>query len=424
MQKEEFLYILSKAESPIDVVMAWGIYKSIDDNSKAIISLENYEKDALPKNFTKTVFYENNDFSPYFQSENLFYIDNEILKNMITSTNDTMIPIDYSVMFDTNYASYIHQFVNNDMYDLNNEVFASIALLLREEFQYDYNFYLVENSKGIDLNNDFDIEYFKKKYFKVYRNIVSLELFKSINSDIFKKEGKVQYTISTVEAEQNAEIIIENLFCDEKGKQFFNEMSFLQKLMTLLLIGVFRINFSSKRNAQKKIIELFDFMNEQVGIYFEREAIVAYKYFKEQGKFRIFSKIQKNADTTNLLETINNISWDFIAPRFMEYFMKVGGEGKFFIPFFLSHDAGLREVIKLFKIKGVFFEGFESFIPLPSINTQEYYDSENCKIDFDFYFSSESKSKRAIRVNENRKEIDKIINQEYNKLLTQISNSK
>lgn len=424
MKTEELLYNLSIAESPTEVALAWSTAHSIDKNSKAIISLKNYEKSFLPKNFINVVFSEDNDFISYLQSENLFFIDNEILKDMLSSSNDVKIPIDYSVMFDTNYASYIHQFVNNNMTNLNNEVFTSIAILLRENFQYDFNFYLIENSKNIDFNKDFDINYFKRTNKDIYENLISLELFKSIDGELFKKQGKVNYNISPSEARNNAETIIKNLFCNEFGKEYLNHITFMQKQITLFLIGVLKINFSSKRNAQKKIIELFDFMNEKVGIYFERETIVAYKYFKEQSKLRIFSKIQKNGDTTKLLSIINNISWDFIAPRIMEYFMRFGGEGKFFIPFFLSHDIGLKEVINLFNVKGVFIDEVAGFIPLSSINTQEYYESEKCKIDFENYFSKENKSKRFSIVEKNRELIDTIIMEEYNKLVLTLSTSK
>ncbi len=50
-------------------------------------------------------------------------------------------------------------------------------------------------------------------------------------------------------------------------------------------------------------------MNEKVGAYFDRESIVAHKYFKEQGKIRILRKIQKNGDTSKIIDTINNIAY-------------------------------------------------------------------------------------------------------------------
>lgn len=217
--------------------------------------------------------------------------------------------------------------------------------------------------------------------------------------------------------------LINDIYCSELGRTYLKEMSFKQKEMTLFLIGVFKIHFSSNKDAKKKIVELFDYMDKKVGVYFDREALVAYKYFKKPGKISIFRKIQRNMNTSKLLSTIDNISWDFTAPRFMEYYMRFGGEGKFFIPFILTHDVGLKEIIKLFNVKGVLSDELNGFIPIPSINTKEYYESENCKINSDFYFSEEKKEQREITINKNREEIDTIIAEECNELITILSNS-
>ncbi|WP_374016056.1 hypothetical protein ABU162_17065 [Paenibacillus thiaminolyticus] len=424
MQIENLLYDLSVAKSPTDVVMAWSRMGTKVSNSKAIIALENYEKSFLPQIFVQTLYSEDNDFIPYLQSDHLYFIDDEILEGMFTSPKNIEIPIDYSVMFDTNYASYIHKFVNNDTNNLKNEVFTSIAMLLSENYQYDYNFYLIENSKNFDFNTRFDINNFIDQHNDIYKNIISLELFKSIDSELFKSKGTIIYTISLSEAKQNAQDLINNLFCNENGVDYLNNFTFMQKQMTLFLIGMLNIHFSSNKSAQKKILDLFEFMNEKVGVYFERESIIAHRYFKEQGKIRIFRKIQRNGDTSKVLDTINNIAWDFIAPRVMEFFMRFGGEGKFFLPFMLSHDAGLKEILQLFNVKGVYSDETLGFIPIPSNNTLDYYEAEKCKIDFDFYFSKENKSKRAIRMNNNREVIDQLIIEECDKLIETISRPK
>lgn len=419
---EELLYYLSIARTPFDVVNSWSNKEGNFSNPKAIVCLENYDNNFLPKEFINATFSEDNDFIPYFQSESLYFIDDEIF-NTIFSKGGIDIPIDYSVMFDSNYASYIPLFVDNNMSSFNNEVFQTIALLLRGDFQYDYHFYILENSKNLDLDKEFDIDYFKEMHNDIFKNIISLELFKSIDSKLFKEEGKIKYTLTLEEAEYNVEDFIKKLFCSSIGKDYLKYVTFIQKLMTLFLIGVFKIHFSSNKDAKKKIVELFDFMDKKVGIYFEREALVAYKYFKQPGKITIFRKIQRNMNTSKILSTIDNISWDFTAPRFMEYYMRVGGEGKFFIPFFLTHDIGLKETIKLFNVKGVVSDELNGFIPIPSVNTKEYYESENCKIDFEFYFSKEKKKQREITINKNREEIDTIITEECNELITILSNS-
>lgn len=421
MKLEEQTYLLSKAKNPSDIVYSWDLSTSEEHNSKAIISLENYKNDFLPKEFIKKVFSEDNDFLPYFQSQDLYFIDNDILKSMLSTNNDIKIPIDYSVMFDTQYASYVNNFINDDISKLNKEVLNSINLLLRENFQYDYRFYLIENSKQVNLDTVFNIDHFKETHKGIYTNIISLELFKSIDGESLKKDEKIKYTINYDEARTNAEKTIKTLFGSEQGRKYLKEITFMQKQMTLFLIGVFKINFSSKKNAQKKILELFDFMNDTVGAYLDRESIVAYKYFKEQGKFRIFNKIQKHRDNSDLLKIINNISWDFMAPRIMELFMRFGNKGEFFIPFLLTHDMGLKDVIKLFNVKGVLIGDSYGAISIPSINNVAYFESEKCKIDFEFYFSKENKSHRIKIIEKNKKEINQIITEEYNLLIDILS---
>lgn len=416
MQTEELLYFLSKANSPYEVGMAWSMMGPIEDKSRAIITLEHYSNSFLPDTFIKVLYSEDNDFISYLQSENIFFIDNEILKKMIT-LDKVDIPIDYSVMFDTNYASYIHQFVNNNTNNFKNEIFKSIDILLRENFQYDYYFYLVENSKALDLGLHYDMDYFKNTHQDIYENLVSLELFKSADEKLYREKGKVKYTLSPNEARQNVEELIGKLFCTQEGKDHLKQLRFLQKQLTLFLIGVFQIHFSSNRSPQKKMKELFDFMNEKVGVYYEREAMVAYKYFKEKGGVRIFRKINKDTAPQKILELIDNIAWDFTAPRIMEFLMRFGGVSKFFIPFFLSHDIGLKEILKLYSVKGVIINETSDFIPFPSVITREYLENEKCTIDFDYYFSNENKTMRKARLDLNREMIDEIIIEELNRFI-------
>ncbi|MFC3800960.1 hypothetical protein [Cohnella sp. GCM10012308] len=422
MKLEDFLYYLSIAKSPSDIVLAWSTMGSAVRNSKAVITLENYERSTFSQNAVKTLYLDNNDFIPYFQSPYFYFVDDDILKNMFSTRNNVEIPVDYSIMFDTNYASYIHLFVNNNTGDLKNEVFQSIATLLRDNYQYDFNFYLIENSKKIDLDINWDIITFIKQNKAIFTNIVSLQLFKNIDTELFRTKGRINYTITYEEAEQEAKVVISDLFCTEQGKEYLLSFAFIQKQMTLFLIGMLTIHFSSNRNASKKMLDLFQFMDQKMGTFFDRESIIAHKFFKKQSDIIIFNKIQKKGDTKNLFETINNIAWDFITPRTMELVMRYGGEGKFFIPFLLSHDIGLKQVLQLFSIKGCFFDNSMKVIPIPQQNTNEYYESENCKLDLTSYFSEENKSTRAKRLEKNRQEINEILIEEFEKLVEAVTN--
>lgn len=415
MLNQEQLYNLSKSKTPQDIIDMWDPIAASKDNLRAIIALENYTNDIIPKTLEEKVFLQDNDFLSYFQTSNLYFIDNRILADFLITKQDASILIDYTLMFDTQYATYIHNFINGQTNKFNNDVWNSIDILLRNDFNYDYSFYLIENSKQINLNIPFNINDFKNSHLSIFENIISLELFKSIDHELYKQEGKVHYTISKTEAEVRATKIIIDIFGSKLGGNVLQNISFMHKQMTLFLIGVLKIHFSSKKNAQKKLVDLFSFMHNSVGIYFDRESIIAYKYFKKASAFKIFNKIQKNREIA--LETIENISWDFMAPRIMEAYTRIQTNQSFFIPFILTHDIGLKELITSFDVKGIIIGGSYGTITLPAINTQEYFQGEQCNIDTKFYFSDESLSYRKNLVKENEKSINQKINDEYNSLI-------
>lgn len=421
MELEKLLFLLSKAEQPNHILFSLNIYGITSRKFKTIVALENYDKDIIPNQLSNLAKSDAHDFVSYFSSENLFFVDEKLLEE-INDGKSVDFPLDYSIMVDSNYASYIHRFINADTIDFNNNVFTTISILLKERFNYDYWFYLLENYKDTSLHMEFDLQIFIKEHQDLHSNLVSLELFKSINIDEFKDSNRIIYTISKEQAVNNANKLIEDLYCSESGKEFLNQFIFIQKQMTLILIGILKINFKSGKNAAKKVSELFEYMNEIVGAYFDREMILAHKYFNKPGGFRIFSKIQKRGKTSDLLKKIENISWDFIVPRVMEYFMKNVGEGRFYLPFFLSHDRGLKDIMDLYKVKGVFFNEEIGPLPLTSETNVEYFEKEGCTIDFEFYFSNENKQKRARILKRNRQSVEELIQKEFQELVEILGN--
>ncbi len=415
------LYGLSNSESPRDILVTWKNSGFDMSDFKAIVVLDNYSKEVYPSNLIKYLKSKDTDFIPYFHSENLYFADNQLLNEMFSAKEDVEFPVDYSIMVDTNYASYIHQFIKSDYSDFNNTNFNTIALLIREDFRYDYWFYILENSKLTNLNDSFDLKEFKTHHSDMYENLVSLELFKSIDSDAFKNNEGIKYTISKNEAIERTDYLIENLFCSEEGKKFFNEFSFMHKQMKLFLIGMLEINFKSGKSAKNKIVELFDYMNEIVGAYLDREIRVSYEYFKKNSDLKIFNKVQRKGKVDGLSELLSNIAWDFVAPRAMEFFLRLDTEARFFLPFFLSHDKGLKQVLKMYDVKAVLYSENIGPLTVSKIGSVEYFESENCKIDYDYYFSLENLSKRADVLNKNRENIDSIIKRKYDDLLLAIS---
>ncbi|QEK97009.1 hypothetical protein EXD81_06200 [Bacillus amyloliquefaciens] len=164
------------------------------------------------------------------------------------------------------------------------------------------------------------------------------------------------------------------------------------------------------------MIKLLEYVQNKVGIYYEREMVIALKYFKNAKSVGIFNKINKGGNQKKLLEKIENTAWDFMAPRVMEYFSNLNSEGRYFIPFFLSHDKNLRELLTLFEIKGVLQDiRTGQLIPFTKISSAELFKNEGVEIDLSFY-SQESTNKRRLIYEKNINEGFRILQDEFSEL--------
>ncbi|MCM1114683.1 MAG: hypothetical protein NC397_04215, partial [Clostridium sp.] len=56
------------------------------------------------------------------------------------------------------------------------------------------------------------------------------------------------------------------------------------KSIYCLLLKTYTINFKSKKSAEKKLIDLIEFCNKELGVYFEYLTVLAYLYFKNNIK--------------------------------------------------------------------------------------------------------------------------------------------
>lgn len=65
--------------------------------------------------------------------------------------SSVQIQYDYSIMLDTNYTSYIETFLKdfNKPNFSEGSIYKTLDTLLRNKFNYDYTYYLIENYKNL-----------------------------------------------------------------------------------------------------------------------------------------------------------------------------------------------------------------------------------------------------------------------------------
>ncbi|UQZ34837.1 hypothetical protein C2I18_15650 [Paenibacillus sp. PK3_47] len=413
------IYGLSKGTSINDIVTTWLMMGDTTEDKVSIISLDNYHRSAYPMDLKDLINTTDSHFISYFETDKLYFIDNDLLhETYMNGEKDTIFRLDYSIMLDTNYASYIHKFINFDWSTLNNEVFSSIDLLIRNNFNYDHIFYMIENYKNSFVNIEGEsAEAIKDKKTKLYQNLVSLELFKSINREKYISTGRLHYDITENEAQLLADQTFNGIYNSAHATEMLDYYFSIQRQMVLLIIGIMQIKFGPKITVQKKLQRLFEYCTNVVGTYFDREMVIAHKYFSSQNDVKILNKINKGIRAEKILHLIENIAWDFSVPRIMERQLILGGQGRYFIPFFLSNDQNLRELLRLFKVKGIIYSKSNYFfIPFNGTNSQMYFEAHKFKIEP--YFTEEALLRRAEIKAYNQDNLPQVINREFEKLLS------
>ena len=381
-------------------------------NYRCILSMSSKEK-AILSEIDKLSSDDTSGFVSYFRDTKCFFVNQDILEKMLKGKID--VQTDYSIMFDTNFASYIYRLVRQkDLHELTQKVNKVIDSIIKGDYNYDYYIYLIENSKQIngifEGHNNIDLD----KYAAIKETLISLELFKSINKEKYIGKKIIEYTITEEEAENNAKEIMNEVYASEGGKFLCKRYTSVQKATALNLIGMLKIQFKSNKTAANKMLEYMDFLEQKLGIYTEREAFIAYEYFKSKGSLSIMAKINKGTEQKELMDKINNIAWDFSIPRITEDIIRLNKE--FYIPTYVSIDNGLREVIRMFPVKGIVYNTDESY-PIPASDTIWYYENKRLTqrmIDFN---NSECVSKRRKVIENNRNTDFSIIEREYTELL-------
>jgi hypothetical protein len=388
---------------------------------RAIVALENYDKQTFPSIINKFLSDSSEYILPYFKTTRLYFVNDEVLKNMALK-GKSQIAIDYSFMLDTNICSYVNKIVHGKKIgNLQKKVSSLIHDIIYHDLNFDHMFYMIENLKQvnpINLSSSVSKLGFWKSLDKNFRtNLVSLHLFKTVDNEAFKKEFIPKFKSTYIDAARNAVNYTYDFYMSEIGKDKTYNYLWLQRLTLLNLIGMLKIQLSSKKSAKNKMNDYFLYMNDVVGVYLDREAIIAYKYFENRNNFRMLDKINKGRVAKQLLKKLDNIAWDLVSPRIMEQLIvDLSGE-KFFIPFFLTADADLKQLISLFPIKAeVFSKKGDVFTPLPVINSYDFFKSVGCEKVAIHYLFGPMKSLRLSQPQQTIGSIHKKIIQQYREL--------
>lgn len=334
-------------------------YRDLTDCNFIVFS--EYEGTELPKALCTN--YENDFAVINIGCANRYYAMNKEIYEEMLKTRKSEYYIDVCVELDTQAVSYLKDiFVEyNEMPVLRGRK-CLIEYLQLPNVDYSCNPYLVENAAKMNSINSIDC----------YNNIKSFMLFKAFDHTGFLQNGVIKYNVTEEEIQIETDILFNDIR-SEKFIEYYIDIYEMQKAAYILLLKAISIEFiNSKRSAQNKIMDLFDFVNNELGFIAERELEVCYYYFMHHNKTKKFFKmIQKNSN--NLLNAIKSMAWDLIHIRLIEreFAFKPTNKVQYAIHVLLTYDNGLKEILQINPVEQIaFYKG----VPLPKFKHQFIYE--------------------------------------------------
>lgn len=396
---KEFIYTALNATKQTEIDVAFLKIYGKYPNLRFAITL-----DSLPEqrfsNIDVKFLNGKNAVIPLFENSKLYFMSDNIFNSMYYE-GEYKFQLDSSVMLDTNCATYIKSFIFRDNIPNYREVINIIHQLINNKINFDYIFYLIENYKQVFHLIDQGLskeDFWNDLNPNMRDNLIALQLFIKIDRDIYRKTYNPTPSISFAEAEDLAKDFAYELYFSPSFvlTEPIRKMALISQI---LLYKTIFLKFSSKKNAKSKANNFIQFMVEEVGAYADTELFIAIDYFNNSDHLKIFNKINKGCGINkNVFQSrIENISWDLMIPRYMQYMSYSFGHGDFFIPFFLTFDDHLSKILDVYKAKiFVYDDDSHSLTVIPvGDNTQkleQYIDKDTMK-----YFSPELVKKRRGR---------------------------
>lgn len=421
----ELLYDLVRVENTSEMQIVWYKHVELTKKHKLMVTLENYKASVFPENLISLINNPDSNFLYYLNPDKIFFCDSNVMQ-LASREEEVKVKVDYSIMLDTNYTSYIEEFLkNHNRPNFEDEnTYMTFDALLKNNFNYDYTFYLVENYHNLFAAGEEKYTAKNPNHIKLYKNLLNVELFKSINHALYLQKGKIEFLTTEIEAKQKTDLIIDLIFSD-KNKEMLRMFIEYHRTMTLLLIGIWKIQFSSNQNAKNKMKKLLMFIEEKVGIFFERELVLAYNYFEKYDSVSLLNSINKGNPPKNLEKRIKNIAWDFLVPRMMEIQINSYKDNVYFVPFLLTGDRKLKELMRQFKIKGFLTsENTNEFVPFSDLETTIFFEEKGLKDTLKRLQTKEiSEKRKRVRVR-NEENISLVILEELNELASLLNYNK
>lgn len=387
---------VSDASEAFGVFCAYGLGH---ENIKVVLALEDYvahDSFGMFERISKIDY-----VVPYYQGSQILVLSRDTVKAGFENKKADLL-IDYTVMFDTNVASFIStMFRGRSLKGNHDRVIKLLDAIIYGDYNFDHLFYMCENIKLVRVKaerwkgNKVDFWRSLKKDFRW--NISALMYFRMIDCGRYVKSSQLSFGCSFRQAVRKARDTAFDYYVSPRGRDAARAVVLMQREMLLLLLVAIRINFSSGRGARSKFKELLYEVQNLIGVFHERELSVLLAYFQDSKSVAILGAVNKGGRIKKLLKRVDNIAWDFFTPRSMELVINATSTEKIMLPFLATFDENLSSMLDMFSIKGSVLSVDEGLhLPVGSDSQVGMFEKFGVMGDIEAIFSEEMIERRSV----------------------------
>lgn len=338
MEATQIITELQAATASKDYLDIWRNHKLFLESNDAeiIFTQDDFENPSLPS----INMFENdaNRFKSLFQNNNFVFLNAKIF-NQMDEHSKSMFHIDYTVSFDTQFASFIQKYFTGKRFPQEQEFEEILYKLIDNDVNSDYIPYVFENlAKGVSVEG-------------VKENVKEIVRF-------FHLDKSTSYLLKNMKIsdpekyESNYHDIISNTI-DLVDHTTFEHFKHQQEVMYLLLMKIVLVN-KEKKSPKQKLTEFVDFMHHFLYTIFDREMTVAECFYDNPNECKFFNGVRNINEKT--LQRLQNMAWDFALVRLLEstFSIRPNTRSDFFLSYFLTFDEGLSQVIDTYPLKAIF----------------------------------------------------------------------
>lgn len=270
------------------------------------------------------------DIIHFFSSDTLLCLNAEYFLANAVGFEHTL-HIENLIALDTQIQSYLYRNYIDQKNSIPDNISEVLKLIYKRNWLVDCMAYTMENAL-------FNPEYLDSQIYK--DNSIAFETY------FFRRKLKAKnYSKKLINQ-------IKKIF-DSDYANWFRRQYKLHYLALLVMSDLY-LNHKSL-SVQEKEETIIKYFHERIGIVSDREMNLAKLLFQYGTKIKFFGKIQKNRN--DIISNLQNMAWDIfhLHNTLNNLSQQTTDAADFTIPFFVTYDRRLHDIIPLYKIKNAAF---------------------------------------------------------------------